>query len=107
MKLGPFCFETARGRTVTVFGRTLTPVSRVISGVRHRGTIRTASLEGKGWGIAWVQPVALIETRDGNERILPVNDGTHKLLGRMALAALAISAVSMALILANQLLRND
>ena len=107
MELGPFRVETVKGHTVAVFDRTLTPVARVASWVKHRGTIRKASLEGKGWGVAWVRPVAVIETRDGHERVLLVDDVTHKLLGRMALVALAISAVAAVLILANRLFRND
>ena len=107
MEIGPFRVETAKGHTVAVFDRTLTPVARVVSGVRHRGTIRKANLEGKGWGVALIQPVAVIEARDGVERILPLDDVTHKLLGRMALVALAISALATVLIVTNRLLRND
>ncbi len=107
IELGPFRVETVKGRAVTVFDRTLTPVARVVSGVRHRGTIRDSSLEGRGWGVALVRPVAAIETRDGVERVLPVDDVTRKLLGRMALVALATSAVAMVLIVANRLLRNE
>ena len=98
-----FKIETVRAKPITVFGRTLTPVARVISVLGHRGTIRQTRIEGRGWGAVLVQPWAVIEMRDGVERVLPIKDITRSVLCQMGLVALVVPLVALVLIAAGRL----
>ena len=103
--MGPIRVETVRGEPIRVYDRTLTPVARVVSAIGHRGTIREAGIEGVGWGVAYVQPLQVIEERDGVERPLLIPDVTGNVLRQMALVAVVISLVATVLIIANRLTR--
>ena len=103
--VGPLRIEIVRGEPVRVHDRVLTPVVRMTSALTHRGTIRKAQVEGIGGGVVVVQPVGVIEERDGVERVLPIGDVTATVLQRMALLAGLISAIAALLIVANRLAR--
>jgi hypothetical protein len=85
--------DTVRGEPYQVHGRRLVPVARVLSLGKARATIGTRGLEGLGWGLAYVKPVALIEETPGGERLrrVVVRDGTARALLGMYLAALGIT----------------
>jgi len=97
----PFQVQTVRGTPIQVYGRTLTPVARVASAIQHRGTIRQGQVEGAGWGVAYVQPLAVVETKDplaqdADVRTVPIPDATAAVLRQMAMMALVIPALCMA-----------
>lgn len=103
--LGPIRVKTLVGEPVHVASRTLTPVTRVTAVVRHRGTIRQTTVEGRGQGWASIRPLAVIETRDGLERVFRVWDVTRVLLIQMAIVALVVPIIAMVLIIVNRLVR--
>jgi hypothetical protein len=101
--LGPLRFETICGKPLAVFGRTLAPVVRAVSVTRHRGTIRSTRVDGRGNGTVLVRPLGVIETRDDVEQFMPISDLTSKILCQMALVALIVSIISLVLMVANRL----
>jgi hypothetical protein len=94
----PLQVKTVRGTPIDVYGRTLTPVARVLSAVRHRATIRQDGYEGSGWGAAWVVPLALIEREGGSTHTLVIPNVTATVLRQMALVALALPVLCLAAI---------
>ena len=94
----PLQVKTVRGTPIKVNGRTLTPVARVISAVRHRASIRAEHVEGSGWGFAYTQPIALIEERNGTTNTCPIPDRTRTVLRQMALVALVFPVICAAVI---------
>jgi uncharacterized spore protein YtfJ len=105
-RIGPVTVETVRGTPVSVSGRILIPVVRVVSAIGHQGTIREARVEGTGWHVSFVRPLQVIEERNGEVRIYPIRDVTSTVLRQMSVVALVLSVVSMALILVNRLVRD-
>jgi hypothetical protein len=103
--IGPIRIETVQGSSVRVLDRVLTPVVRLVSVHWHRGTIRSASISGRGGGVVLVRPVAVVEERGGKERVIPVPDATRTILRQMAILAVAIPALAILLIVANRLTR--
>jgi len=87
-----------QGTPIHVYDRTLTPVVRVVSMVRRRGTIGQHSVEGVGGGFVCVRPVGVVERRNGETREVPIADVTGSMLRQMALVATAIPLVALALI---------
>ena len=85
--------KTARGTPIEVYGRTLTPVARVVSAVQHRATITADTSESSGWGIAITQPLRLVEERDGASHAYPIPDLTVAVLQQMAMVAVALPAL--------------
>jgi len=85
--------QTVRGEPYDVRGRRLVPLARVVSLGRAQATIGTHHLEGRGWGLAYVQPLAVIEETPGGERLrsVAVRDGTARALLGMYVAALGIT----------------
>jgi hypothetical protein len=107
----PFQVKKVRGTPIQVHGRTLTPVARVVSAVQHRGTIRQGQIEGMGWGMAYVQPLAVIESedplaQDGDGRMVPIPDATATVLRQMAVMALVIPALCLAVASIARWIRN-
>ncbi len=96
---GPLQIETAHGAPVEIYGRTLTPVARIISGGQHEGTVREAGFAGHGWAFVHVKPLALIEERAGEVRRIPIPDATGKTLRNMALLSVVVAVASMVFIL--------
>ena len=106
--IGPIKIETKiiHGSPIQALGRVLTPIARLVTAHRQRGTIRAASIEGRSWGVSLVQPLAVVEERDGRERVLLIPDRTRTVLRQMALVAVVIPVVAIALIAANRLARS-
>ena len=94
----PLQVKTVRGTPIRVYGRTLTPVARVVSAVRHRATIRAQSYDGVGWGAAWVEPLAVIEQDGSRTRTVLIPNVTATVLRQMAVVALALPALCLAAI---------
>jgi len=97
--------KTVRGTPILAQGRTLTPVARVLSVVRHQATIGAVQIRGSGWGFAHTQPIALTEERDGATYTYPIPDQTRTVLGQMALVALVFPAVCAAIVAITRWLR--
>ncbi len=88
---GPFRWEIVRGEPYHIAGHTLTPVARVISFGKARGTVGTDEVRGWGVGFGSVTPLAIIkETKDGERRI-PIPDTTAATTQRMLGIALALT----------------
>jgi hypothetical protein len=102
---GPFKAETVRGSPIRLYGRTLTPVVRLVSAIGHRGTIKTDHVEGTGWGVVYAKPLGIIEERGEDTRTLPIGDATGKVLRQMAIVAAILPLLSLALVLLNRVMR--
>jgi hypothetical protein len=102
---GPVITEHVYGRPIQVYGRTLTPVARVISMVRHRGTIRERRIEGVGGGVVSIQPARIIEEHAGRVSTLAIRDSTASMIRYMALAAVIVPLLALALIWFDQWMR--
>lgn len=85
-----FRIETVRGEPYQVNGRKLTPVARVLSYGLARGTIGTDQVGGWGMGFASINPVAIVEERDGAEHSIPLTGGTGTTLRSMFAGSVAI-----------------
>jgi hypothetical protein len=83
--------NTVRGAPYHVAGRKLTPVARVTTFGRARGTISLSKLSGWGFGFASVKPLTFFEESDEGERQIPVTDVTGQALWAMALVGLALT----------------
>jgi len=106
MGSSPIQIKTMRGTPIEVDGRTLTPVARVISGVRHRATINADHVEGSGWGFARTQPIALIEEQGGTTHTYLIPDQTRAVLGQMVRVALVIPVLCTAVVAVARWLRD-
>ena len=106
--IGPIKIETKiiHGSPIQVLDRVLTPIARLTTAHRQRGTIRAASVEGRSWGVSLVQPLAVVEERGGREHVLLISDRTKTVLHEMAIVAVVIPVVAIALIVANRLARS-
>ena len=102
----PLQVKTIRGTPIRVYGRTLTPVARVLSAVRHRATSGAETIEASGWGFARTLPIALVEERNGKEKALPIPDRTRTVLGQMALVALVFPVLCAAVVAVAEWLRD-
>lgn len=97
----PYRQEVVHGTPIYALDHVLIPVARIASLTHHRATIGSHKIEGTGAGLIRVQPLHVIDVREGKNRILPVKDVTAEVIGHMALAAAIISLVSLILIVAN------
>jgi hypothetical protein len=88
---GPFRWQTVRGEPRTVAGRRLTPVARLISYSRGRGTLRRRRLSGWALGFVRVVPLGVVVEAGGQEEWVPVHSATESALRRIVLAAAAIT----------------
>lgn len=99
---GPLQVRTVSGTPIEVYGRTFTPVARILSSLRHRGTIGANRVAGSGWGFVHTQPIALIETDDqgsGQDSIThPIPDRTGTVLRQMAVVALLFPLLCAAVV---------
>ncbi len=94
----PLQVKTVRGTPIQVYGRTLTPIARVVSAVRHRATIRQDGYEGSGWGAVWVVPLALVEREGASTHTTVIPNVTATVLRQMALVALVLPVLCLAAI---------
>lgn len=104
-RVGPITIERVRGTRIEFYGRTLTPVARVVSAIRHRGTIKETGIEGRGGGVAFVIPLEVVEEYNGQVRILPIKDATCSVLRQMAIVAALTPVVAIVLVLINRWMR--
>jgi hypothetical protein len=85
--------QTVRGEPYEVRGRRLIPLVRVVSLGKARASIGTHRLEGRGWGLAYVKPLAMVEEIPGGERRVAVRDGTARALQSVYLAAVLATLI--------------
>lgn len=89
----PLRREVMHGEPRYVAGYTLTPVARLVSYARGRGTLRQHSYSGWAIGFVRVTPLAIVVETNGREEWIAVQDSTASALRRMALAAAAATLV--------------
>lgn len=105
-RMEPMVVEESRGTPISVYGRTLTPVCRVVSRLRRRGTIEAARAEASGRGMVIARPVAVVEEQNGEVHLLPIRDVTGSMLRQMAWVGVAVSVAAVAVVFAHQWVRN-
>jgi hypothetical protein len=89
----PFQIKTVRGEPYELYGRTLVPEARIITWGQARATVGTRNLAGWAGGLAWVVPVAVVETATEGERRIATSNLTQKVLATMLVAVLAVCLV--------------
>jgi hypothetical protein len=89
-KQGPLVTEVVEGEAIHVGGRELVPVVRVTTHGQRRAFVGPDRLAGQGWGFVRLQPIAILERREGGERHVPIRDRTAEVLGGLLLAAFII-----------------
>jgi hypothetical protein len=98
----PWKTELLMGDPIQVGQRQLIPVARVRSVVQRRVTFGTKASSGRGGGLVWIKPVAVVERHpDGSEEQIPISDETWiairmMLIGVLALPVLYALVVSLA-----------
>jgi hypothetical protein len=92
-----FRIQTVRGEPYHISGRKLTPLARVVSFGRARGTVGTRQLSGWGLGFSGIIPLAVLEESDGGEGRITVTDSTAAALRRMFAAAVALTVILVAI----------
>ena len=88
----------ASGTPVQAYGRTFTPIVRMMSLVQHHATIRESGYEGAGWGGVWVKPLAVVEQDGGQAHTMLIPNVTATVLREMAIVALALPLFCLAVI---------
>lgn len=83
----PFRWQTIHGEPRSVAGRRLTPVARLVSYGRGRGTVRQNRVSGWALGFVRVIPLGVVVEADGQEEWVALHSTTAAALRRMALAA--------------------
>lgn len=81
------------GAPVTVGEKKLTPVMRAISWYQRQATVQQDSVNGFGFGAAWLQPVAVLEETADGVRHIPIRDETGRAMLRLFVVALAVPLV--------------
>jgi uncharacterized spore protein YtfJ len=87
---GPMASEVVEGEPIRVGERELVPVVRVTTRVRRHAFVGTGRLAGQGWGLVRLQPVAILERGEADERRIPIHDRTAQALSGLLLAAFII-----------------
>jgi uncharacterized spore protein YtfJ len=83
----PWQTKVIEGEPIQVDGRELVPVVKVRSAVRRGVTFGTHRASGRGGGIVWLKPVAVIERRpDGSEHRVPILDLTGEAIRGMLIS---------------------
>lgn len=96
-RFGGVRLKTVRGASLHVADRKLTPMARVLSWGRARGTFGSKQLSGWAGAFASITPVAvIIEDGDGEQR-LSINDTTLRALWGISGAGLALTLFLVAL----------
>lgn len=87
----PYRTEVIEGDPVQIGQRQLIPVAKMRSVIRRQVTFGTEASNGRGAGLVWVQPTAVIERRpNGTEERIPIPDETGAAIQRMLVGALAL-----------------
>lgn len=92
-----FRTETVCGEPYHIEGRKLTPVARVVTFGKAKGTIGADAVSGFGGGFVRVTPLAILEETDEGERRIPLTDATSNAVKGMVVAVLAVTFVSIAI----------
>ena len=87
----PFRWQTIHGEPRTVAGHRLTPVARLVSFARGRGTLRQSNVSGWGLGFVRVRPQGVVVESGGQEDWVAVHDATASALRRMLFMAATIT----------------
>jgi hypothetical protein len=87
----PYRRQVVRGEPYNVAGRSLTPLARLVSYARGRGTLHQDRLSGWALGLVRVMPLGMLVETNAREEWIPVHDATAPALHRMALAAAGIT----------------
>ncbi len=82
--------ETVCGEPYYIGKRAFTPVARIGSFSKGRGTVGAGRISGWGGGFAWIKPLAFIEESADGETRIPINDATATALRGMLAGAVAI-----------------
>jgi len=85
LRVGTLCGEPSN-----VKGRKLTPVARVITFGRGKGTVGQGRYSGWGAGFVRIDPAAILEETDQGTRRIPITNETDSVLRRLAIAGLAL-----------------
>jgi hypothetical protein len=86
-----FSVRKVRGEPYQVGGRTLTPVTRIVSFGKASATIRNEQYGGWSGGLVLAMPIALLEETGNGEREIAVHDATFATLQRLSLVALGMT----------------
>jgi hypothetical protein len=92
-RLGGARLKTIRGAPFHVAGRKFTPVARVLSLGRARGTLGSKQLSGWVGAFAWITPVAVIVEEGDGEHRLAIGDATSRALWGIRGVGLALTLV--------------
>jgi hypothetical protein len=87
----PWKTELIEGDFIRVDQRQLAPVVKMQSVIQRQVTFGTEGSSGRGGGMVWLQPVAVIERHpDGSEQRIPITDVTRTAIQGMLLGALTL-----------------
>lgn len=91
----PWATKLVNGQPIKVGQRELIPVVRMRSIMRREVTFGTKASRGRGGGLVWLQPVAVIVRQpDGSdEQYVTIPDETGTAIEGMLMAALALPAL--------------
>ena len=89
--------KTVRGEPISVGGRQLIPLARVVSFGRASATVGKGQIGGRGGGFAWVKPLAVLEVTPTGERRIDLQDGSAQAIRGMLVYAVAIGLVCTAI----------
>jgi hypothetical protein len=82
--------EIVEGGAIRAGERELVPLVRVTTGVRRQAFVGADRVAGRGWGLARLRPVAILERSETGERRFPIRDRTAEVLGGFLLAAFVV-----------------
>lgn len=85
----PLRTRVVRGESSQIAGWTLTPIARVTTYTRGRGTLRRDTISGWAAGMVRITPLGVRAKAGGRQEWVPVHDVTTTVLGRLLLAAAA------------------
>ena len=71
----------------------LTPVVRAISWNRRQAGVRRDSINGLGFSVAWLKPVAIVEETARGRRRIPIRSGTSRAVLPLLAMALAVPVI--------------
>jgi hypothetical protein len=95
----PYKTEVIEGDPIQIGQRQLIPVAKMRSVIRRQVTFGTEASNGRGGGLVWLQPTAVIERRlDGTEERIPIADETGAAIQRMLIGALALPILYLAIV---------
>jgi hypothetical protein len=85
----PLRTRVVRGEPSQIVGWTLTPVARVTTYTRGRGTLHRDTISGWAAGMVRITPLGVRARTGDRQEWIPVHDVTASVLTRLALAGAA------------------